>query len=126
MRSSNWLPWVLGGVLGLLAGVFYAWRVNPVSYTQTDPTSLRADFRMDYLALIASAHAGTGDLGRAQARLAVFGAEGIAETLGALAQQRLAAGYPEAEARAPDDGKQAGSGHGGPRPGRGSWLRTCG
>ena len=100
MRSSNWLPWVLGGVLGLLAGVFYAWRVNPVSYTQTDPTSLRADFRMDYLALIASAHAGTGDLGRAQARLAVFGAEGIGETLGALAQQRLAAGYPEAEARA--------------------------
>ncbi len=100
MRSSDWLPWILGVGVGLLAGVFYAWRVNPVSYTQTDPTSLRADFRMDYLALIASAHAGTGDLGRAQARLAVFGAEAIGETLGALAQQRLASGYPEAEARA--------------------------
>lgn len=100
MRSSAWLPWILGIGVGLLAGVFYAWRVNPVSYTQTDPTSLRADFRMDYLALIASAHAGTGDLGRAQARLAVFGTEGMGETLGALAQQRLAAGYPEAEARA--------------------------
>ncbi|MCJ7512466.1 MAG: hypothetical protein MUO23_05800 [Anaerolineales bacterium] len=100
MRSSAWIAWVLGGIVGLLAGVFYAWRVNPVSYTQTDPTSLRADFRMDYLALIASAHAGTGDLARAQARLAVFGAEDLAQTLGALAQQRLASGYPEAEARA--------------------------
>ena len=102
MRSSAWLPWVLGVIVGLLTGVFYAWKVNPVSYTQTDPTSLRADFRMDYLALIASAHAGTGDLARAHARLSVFGAEDqdMAETLGALAQQRLASGYPEAEARA--------------------------
>ena len=100
MRSSDWLAWILGIVVGLLAGVFYAWRVNPVSYTQTDPTSLRADFRMDYLALVASAYAGTGNLERAQARLAILGTEGIAETLGALAQQRLAAGYPETEARA--------------------------
>jgi hypothetical protein len=100
MRSSGWLPWMLGIGVGLLAGVFYAWRVNPVSYTNTDPTSLRADFRMDYLALVASAHASTGELARAQARLSVFEAQDMAETLGALAQLRLAAGYPESEARA--------------------------
>lgn len=100
MRPSDWLTFILGVVVGLLAGVFYAWRINPVSYTQTDPTSLRADFRMDYLALVASAYAATGNLERAQGRLAILSMDGIAETLGALAQQRLAAGYPETEARA--------------------------
>ena len=42
--------------LGLAAGLGYAWGVNPVSYTDTSPASLRDDFRADYLTLIAVAY----------------------------------------------------------------------
>jgi hypothetical protein len=100
MSRPSWLALTFGIVLGLAAGLFYAWKIEPVAYTNTNPASLRADFRMDYLSLIASAYASSGDLDRARARLALFGEADTAPTLGALAQQRLAAGYPEADARA--------------------------
>jgi hypothetical protein len=87
-------------VLGMAAGLYYAWGVNPVSYTDTAPASLREDFRADYLTLIAAAYDATGDLPRARARLALFGYAAPAPILSALAQQRLAQGWPEAEARA--------------------------
>ena len=86
--------------LGLAAGLGYAWGVNPVSYTDTSPASLRDDFRSDYLTLVASAYDATGDLPRARARLALFAYADPSPALAALAQQRLAQGWPEAEARA--------------------------
>ena len=86
--------------LGLAAGLGYAWGVNPVSYTDTSPASLRDDFRADYLTLVASAYDATGDLPRARARLALFAYADPSPVLAALAQQRLAQGWPEAEARA--------------------------
>lgn len=97
---KGFLPLLAALVLGLAAGLYYAWAVNPVSYTDTAPASLRADFRDDYLTLIASAYDATGDLPRAQARLALFAYADPAPILSALAQQRLAQGWPEAEARA--------------------------
>jgi len=95
-----WLPVALAVLLGLIAGLYYAWVVNPVAYTDTAPASLRADFRLDYLTLIAAAYAGEGDLPRARTRLALLPDPNPAETLAALAQQRLAAGRPLAEAQA--------------------------
>jgi len=86
--------------LGLAAGLGYAWGVNPVSYTDTSPASLRDDFRADYLTLVASAYDATGDLPRARARLALFAYADPSPLLAALAQQRLGQGWPEAEARA--------------------------
>jgi hypothetical protein len=86
--------------LGIAAGLYYAWGVNPVSYTDTSPVSLRDDFRSDYLTLIASAYDATGDLQRARARVAIFAYADPGPVLSALAQQRLAQGWPEAEARA--------------------------
>ncbi len=100
MRRLTWLPVVVGVIVGIVAGLYYAWVVNPVAYTQTAPASLRADFRLDYLALIAAAYAGDGDLPRARVRLALFADPNPADTLGALAQQRLAAGRPVSEVQA--------------------------
>lgn len=100
MSRAALLAGLIGLIVGLGLGVGYAWKIDPVAYTDTNPASLRADFQMDYLALIASAHASTGNLDRARARLALFGESDAASTLAALAQQRLAAGYPEADARA--------------------------
>jgi hypothetical protein len=86
--------------LGITAGLYYAWGVNPVSYTDTSPGSLRDDFRADYLTLIASAYDATGDIQRARARVALFAYADPGPVLAALAQQRLAQGWPEGEARA--------------------------
>ena len=91
---------ILGFGIGLAGGLYYAWLVSPVEYVRTAPDSLRADFRADYLGLIASAYAGGGDLVRARTRLALFPDLNPATELAALAQQRLAGGFAESEARA--------------------------
>jgi hypothetical protein len=100
VTRSGWFPVVIGIALGLAGGLYYAWIVNPVEYVDTAPNSLRADFKADYLALIASAYAGTNDLARARARLALFSELDPSTELAALAQQRLAAGFGEVEAAA--------------------------
>ncbi|MGD8813461.1 MAG: hypothetical protein PVI78_03195, partial [Anaerolineales bacterium] len=76
------------------------WEIDPVEYVDTAPDSLRDDFKADYIALIAAAYASNRDLPRAQARLTLFSDDDPATILASLAQQRLAEGYPEDEARA--------------------------
>jgi hypothetical protein len=100
MTRSSVLPLIVGLALGLAGGLYYAWRLDPVEYTDTAPASLRADFRASYLTLIASAYRATGDLPRAEARLAAFALPDPASSLATLAQQLLAAGVPTSEARA--------------------------
>ena len=100
MRQSGWLPLLLGLGLGLAGGLIYSWIVNPVEYVETAPGSLREDFKADYLALIAAAYAGRGDLARARARLAPFEELNPAGELAALAQRRQASGHPLSEAQA--------------------------
>ncbi len=94
-----WLPFALGFVLGVVAGLYYAWTVNPVNYVDTAPASLRRDFKSQYIALIASAYGATGDLERAAARLELFPEDNDPQTLAALAQEWLAPGHPPSEAR---------------------------
>jgi hypothetical protein len=97
---SRWLLLILGFGIGLAGGLYYAWLVSPVEYVETAPDSLRADFRADYLGLIASAYVSGGDLVRARTRLALFPDLDTATELAALAQQRLAAGLADTEASA--------------------------
>jgi hypothetical protein len=100
MRRSELLPFVISFIIALGVGLLYTWQIDPVEYVDTAPDTLRADFKSDYLALIASAYASTGNLARAQARLDLFPDPDPATTLADLAQQRLAEGRPESEARA--------------------------
>lgn len=94
-------PWYLitGLVLGFLLGLLYAWWVNPVVYSNTEPATLRSDYKDNYRLTIAQAYAATGDLERAQSRLALLREEGTIIELGSQAQQALAAGFSE-DARA--------------------------
>ena len=96
----RWLFFALGFAIGLAGGLYYAWLISPVEYVETAPDSLRPDFRADYLGLIASAYASGGDLVRARTRLALFPDLDPVNELAALAQQRLAGGFAESEARA--------------------------
>lgn len=100
MSRPGWISFLIGIALGMAGGLYYSWILSPVEYVDTAPDSLRADFRADYLALIASAYASTGDLVRARTRLALFPELHPSSELAALAQQRLAAGLGQAEASA--------------------------
>ena len=94
------LPLLIGLLLGVVGGLTYASAIDPVELVGSSPAALHADVQADYLTLIASAYAATGDLPRAQARLALFSGPNMAQTLAALAQARLASSRPVSEAQA--------------------------
>ncbi len=83
-----------GLVLGLGLGLLTAWVFAPVQYTDTTPASLRADFKDEYRAMIASAYSATGNLQRAQARLANLGDVDPLKALGEQAQRMMANNAP--------------------------------
>jgi len=90
MTLGRKLPWIgltLTLVVGLALGLVYAWFVDPVVYYDSDPADLRADLREDYLTLIALSYDLTGDLTRAQARLATLGEAGTPGAVAALADR---------------------------------------
>ena len=94
-------PWYLvtGLILGAVAGLLYAWLISPVHYVATSPSSLRADFKDSYRLMIALSYAADGDIGRASSRLSLLGDPRPSESLAAQAQQILAQGGSQSDAR---------------------------
>lgn len=86
------VPWdiVLALLAGLGIGLVYAWLVSPLRVTNADPRALRNDFKESYRSAIAASYAATGNLPRAQARLALLGDADPIESLNAQAQRMLA------------------------------------
>ena len=87
----SWLAenlYLLTGLLiGLGLGLLYAWVISPVKYVDTSPASLRADFKDGYRAAIASAYLASGNVERAQSRLALLGDPNPVQALVNQAQQ---------------------------------------
>ena len=92
-------PWYLltGLILGLVLGLLYAWVISPIRYVDTQPSSLRSDFREQYRALIAAAFLSNGDLERAKARLALLADPEIAKTIAIQAQLAQDRAGPDSE-----------------------------
>jgi hypothetical protein len=76
----RWLIPLAGGILGIAAGLIYGWVINPVKFIDTTPASLRADYRTDYVLMVAEAYHANQDAGLASRRLAIFGAQPAAQT----------------------------------------------
>lgn len=95
-------PWYLltGLFLGIALGLVYAWRVQPVRYTNTLPASLRAEFKDQYRALIAAAYQGNRDPVRARARLELLDDPDLYRALSEQAQRTLAENRDDPQARA--------------------------
>lgn len=90
--QSTPLHIALALLLGLGAGLYYSWRISPVTYVDANPAILRADFKDQYRVVVAASYVTTHDLARAKSRLDLLGdADPIAE-LSAQAQRMLAAG----------------------------------
>lgn len=95
-------PWYLltGVAIGIVLGIVYAWIISPREIRDNSPASLRSEFKDQYRILIAAAYVATGNLPRAEARLARVGDEDIARALAEQAQRTLAEGSSPREAQA--------------------------
>ena len=91
MKRFPW-EWLIAIIVGFALGLFYAWVISPVRYTDTIPNTLRADFKDQFRIAIAASYASTHDLGRAKARLALLGDSDSSQALTAQSQRMLAAG----------------------------------
>jgi hypothetical protein len=75
--SSRWVRFILVILIGIVAGLYYGWVVNPVKYVDAPPDTLRIDFKSDYALMVAEAYSQGHDLATAQQRLALFSASPV-------------------------------------------------
>jgi len=75
MKNNPLSRLIIGIFIGLVLGVLYGWIIRPVEYVDTTPNTLRADYRTDFVLMIAETYSGDGDLDSALVRLASLGSQ---------------------------------------------------
>jgi len=75
MKSFRWLFLLIALAVGIGAGLLYGWYVDPVEFFDLTPDTLRADYKADYVLMVAEAYRLEQDPGLAARRLAVFGSK---------------------------------------------------
>jgi hypothetical protein len=89
-----------GLIFGLIVGIIFAWIIWPPKVATVGPANLSDENKAEYRLLVALAYASSGDLGRANARIALVGDNDPARTLASQAQIALADSSTQREARA--------------------------
>ncbi|GAB4498215.1 MAG: hypothetical protein OHK0052_11200 [Anaerolineales bacterium] len=92
---ARWIGFLLAVALGVAAGLYYGWVLNPVVYVETTPESLRADYKADYVLMTAEIYAADGNLTAAQSRLAFLGDGAPLERVQDALAVGLRAGYTD-------------------------------
>jgi len=102
MNHENRGHWYLltGLIFGISLGLLFTWLVQPVEYIDTEPATLRDDFKDQYRAMIALAYIGNQDIIRAKARLNLLGDDDLFKVLSEQAQMTLAENNSIEEAQA--------------------------
>jgi hypothetical protein len=101
MRDDRGHWYLLTGfVIGIVLGLVYAWLISPQGTQDTSPASLQPEFKDQYRAMIAAAFVATGNLPRAEARLALLGDSDFVIALSEQAQRTLGEGGSPIEAQA--------------------------
>ncbi len=59
-------------IIGIALGLVYGWVIDPIEYTDVTPNILRADFRADYVLMVAEAHQSEQDSETSVRRLATL------------------------------------------------------
>ncbi len=126
-NARPWLAALLGLVAGLIIGLIIAWGVWPVSYKNTLPQDLRPAERDQYLAMVATSLATTGDAQAASERLQTWPTEDLATALTNL-QERLLNTDPATAAAVEQLGSalNVGAASSATRPGAASSTRSSG
>jgi hypothetical protein len=94
---QRWLSIVIVAVIGIALGLIYGWLIDPVQFVDATPDSLRADYRADYVLMVAEAFRADGDAALAARRLAVLSSRAPGDTASEAIQLARAAGFAEAD-----------------------------
>jgi hypothetical protein len=70
---KRWLGFFLALLVGAAIGLAYGWVINPVRFTDTEPQSLRSDYKTDLILMVAEAYQGDKDPALAAHRLTSLG-----------------------------------------------------
>ena len=90
---SRWLITIVLGLLGLAAGLYYAWEIAPVDYVDTTPNSLREDYRADYVLMVAESFHAERNAELARRRMAALGTGSAEAICGEVVGFARSAGY---------------------------------
>lgn len=93
----RWILFFISVGVGIAAGLYYGWVINPVHYVDTTPDTLRADYKADYVLMAAEAYQKDGDLQTAARRLAVLGDARPQESVAKATLFATQAGYGSAD-----------------------------
>jgi hypothetical protein len=69
MRSRRFLFFLISILVGLGIGLLYGWVINPPPYANLTPDSLRADYKADYVLMVAEIYNKDANLPQALRRL---------------------------------------------------------
>jgi len=94
---SRWFFFLISIAIGAAAGLYYGWVINPVRYIDADPSSLRSDYKADYVLMTAEAYRADGNLDLAVQRLRILGDASPEETIAQATVFAVKAGYGEAD-----------------------------
>lgn len=73
VKTSTVSRLLIGFIIGLAIGLLYGWVFKPVNYIDTSPSSLREDYRAEYVLMVSEAYIGDSDFDLALVRLAALG-----------------------------------------------------
>ncbi len=78
---SRWMQASLALVFGLILGLLYGWKINPINNLSIAPNNLAPKYQAEYLLMVAEAYQGEKDLDLAARRLALLGSLPPAEII---------------------------------------------
>ncbi|MFN2119213.1 MAG: hypothetical protein ACK2T0_02330 [Anaerolineales bacterium] len=103
----RWIVALLAAMVGTCLGLAYGWILRPVGAADTTPSSLRIDYRIDYVLMVAESFRSTQDVEYAKQQLAVLGGQPPGEITAAAARQARLVNYAPADLAALDDLERA-------------------
>ena len=62
-------------IAGIATGLTYGWVIDPVDFFDLTPDTLRADYKADYVLMVAEAFRFNQDPGLAARQIAIFGSQ---------------------------------------------------
>jgi hypothetical protein len=70
---SRWIRFLIVILIGIALGLLYGWLIDPVEFVDTTPRSLRADYKADYVLMVAEIYSENRDAEAAVNRLTYLG-----------------------------------------------------
>lgn len=66
---SRWVRFIIVIIIGIGLGLLYGWIIDPVEFVDTTPNTLRADYKADYVLMVAEIYSADRDAEAAVIRL---------------------------------------------------------